>query len=95
MSKIVDIERYLMPQHILKEYIPCAWFSHKVLSTIVQKSSGQFIYPATVKYISSDRHQPVRRLEIALGMHPPRNDLPFTKVDAMYFGSVFRHSFFY
>ena len=87
-----DIERYLVDSferisttHPLKEYIPPAWPTHEVLSILVKKSSGQFIYAATVvKYISSNRHQPVRRLEIVLGMQPPRSDLPFAELDALY-----------
>ena len=87
-----DIEQYLMDSfhkisttHPLKEYIPPAWPTHKVLSTLVKKSSGQFIYAATVvKYISSTRHQPTRRLEIVLGMQPPRNDQPFAELDSLY-----------
>ena len=89
-----NIEQYLMDSfekismtHPLKEYIPPAWPMHEVLSTLVKKSCGQFIYAATVvKYISSNRHQPVRRLEIILGTQSPRNDLPFAELDALYLG---------
>jgi NACHT domain len=88
----VDIERYLTDSfhtisttHPLKEYIPPEWPTYKVLSSLVEKSSGQFIYAATVvKYISSDRHQPTRRLEIVLGMRPARNDVPFAELDGLY-----------
>ena len=87
-----DIERYLVDSfdkisltHPLNKYIPPAWPTQDVLSTLVEKSSGQFIYAATVvKYISSYRHQPVRRLEIVLGTQPARNDLPFAELDALY-----------
>jgi hypothetical protein len=73
--------------HPLKAYIPTPWPSHEVRSTLVQKSSRQFIYAATVvKYISSNRHQPTRRLEVILGMQPPRNDRPFAELDALYMG---------
>jgi len=89
-----DIERYLTDSfykisttHPLKAYIPTPWPTHAVISTLVQKSSGQFIYAATViKYISSDRHRPTRRLEVILGMQPPRNDRPFAELDALYMG---------
>ena len=89
-----DIELYLVDSfekisttHPLKEHIPPAWPTYEVLSTLVKKSSGQFIYAATVvKYISSNRHQPMRRLEIILGMQPARNDLPFAELDALYLG---------
>src|SRR5277367_4550667 len=89
-----DIERYLMDSfhnisttHPLKAYIPSAWPSYTVISALIQKSSGQFIYAATViKYISSHRHPPTRRLEIVLGMQPPRNDQPFAELDSLYLG---------
>lgn len=89
-----DIERYLVDSfhkisttHPLKEYIPPAWPPYEVLSTLLKKSSGQFIYAATVvKYISSIHHQPMRRLEIVLGTEPPRNDMPFAELDALYLG---------
>jgi hypothetical protein len=89
-----DIERYVMDSfhkisttHPLKEYIPPEWSAHNVLSTLVKKSSRQLIYAATIiKYISSNRHQPTRRLEIVLGMQLPRNDRPFAELDALYIG---------
>ena len=87
-----DIERYLIDSfhkisttHPLKEYIPRKWPTYKVLSDLVKKSSGQFIYAATVvKYVSSNRHSPTRRLEIILGMQPARNDVPFAELDGLY-----------
>ena len=66
--------------HPLKEYIPPEWRTHQVLSTLVKKSSGQFIYAATVvTYVSSIRHQPTYRLEVVLGMQA---DFP------LYLGSI-------
>jgi hypothetical protein len=87
-----DIERYLTDSfhtisttHPLKEHIPSEWPTYKVLANLVKKSSGQFIYAATVvKYVSSNRHQPMRRLEIVLGMQPTRNDVPFAELDGLY-----------
>ena len=85
------IERYLMDSfhkiattHPLKAYIPSKWPTNDVISTLVDQSSGQFIFAATVvKYIvSSNRHQPTRRLEIILGMQPSRNDRLFAELDA-------------
>ena len=82
---LVDSFEKISTTHPLKEHIPPAWPTYGVLSTLVKKSSGQFIYAATViKYISSNRHQPVQRLEIVLGTQPPRNDLPFADLDALY-----------
>ena len=89
-----DIERYLMDSfhkiattHPLKAYIPPTWPTENVLSTLVRKSSRHFIYAATaVKYISSNRHLPTRRLDIILGMQPSRSDRPFAELDALYKG---------
>lgn len=78
--------------HPHKSFIPESWPSDDVLNALVQKSSGKFIYPSTVaKYISSERHKPVERLKIVLGLKPPSsdNDLPFAELDALY-----RHIFF-
>ena len=79
--------RKIATTHLLKAYIPSAWPTINVISTLVRKSSGQFIFAATVvKYISSDRHQPTRRLEIILGIQPSQNDRPFAELDALYMG---------
>jgi hypothetical protein len=78
--------------HPHKSFIPESWPSDDILDALVQKSSGKFIYPSTVtKYISSERHKPVERLKIVLGLKPPSsdNDLPFAELDALY-----RHIFF-
>ena len=95
-----DIERYLTDSfhkisttHPVKEYISREWPTYKVLSDLVKKSSGQFIYAATVvKYVSSHRHHPTRRLEIVLGMQPARNDVPFAELDRLYLSIL---SFFF
>ena len=62
-EQYADIERYLTDSvsttHPLKAYIPPEWPTYNVLLNLVRKSSGQFIYAATVvKYVSSNRHQP-------------------------------------
>ena len=53
---------------------------------LVEKSSGQFIYPSTViKYIQHPRGKPDKRLEVILGISSPRvNDRPFAQLDALY-----------
>ena len=62
------------------------WPSNEHIRTLVLKSSGQFIYAATsVKYISSRRHRPTRRLDVVIGVVPPGpSDLPFAELDALY-----------
>jgi len=73
--------------HPHRSFIPQAWPSNDILGQLVRKSSGKFIFAATVaKYISSERHKPVERLEIVLGLKPPSSDtdLPFAELDALY-----------
>ena len=67
--------------HPMKRYLDHSWPSDVVLKSLVEKSSGQFIYASTVvKYI---RHQPADRV---LGIRPPRHvrELPFGELDALY-----------
>lgn len=67
-DKFYDIKT----QHPLRSHIPEGWPPTDSLSTVVRRSSGQFIYAATVvKYVESPRHRPVHRLEIVLGIRPP------------------------
>ncbi len=56
------------------------------ISKLIEKSSTQFIYPSTViKYIQHPRSRPNKRLEVVLGISPPRaNDRPFAQLDALY-----------
>ncbi|KAF9534082.1 hypothetical protein CPB83DRAFT_845074, partial [Crepidotus variabilis] len=73
--------------HPLKNDIPVSWPEDRIISKLVQKSSGQFIYASiAVKFISSPRHSPISRLEIILGVCPPTRsrDIPFAELDAIY-----------
>ena len=71
--------------HPMKAYIPASWPTQQTIDTLVERSSGQFIYVSTLmNFISSIRHRPIDRLEIALGLHPPRRQLPFVELDALY-----------
>ena len=79
--------RNIKATHPHRLFIPQAWPSNDVLGQLVRKSSGKFIFASTVaKYISSERHNPVERLKIILGLKPPSsdNDLPFAELDALY-----------
>jgi len=71
--------------HPRRTYIPPQWPLPAVSYQLVRKSSGQFIYASTViRYVSSIRHKPTDRLDIVLGIRPPRRDLPFSELDALY-----------
>jgi len=87
-----DIELFLADKfqeikstHPRRAYIPPHWPLPEIISQLIVKSSGQFIYASTViRYITSIRHKPTDRLDIALGIRPPQRDLPFSELDALY-----------
>ena len=72
--------------HPLRLTIPTSWPTQQALETLVRKSSGQFIYAATVvRFVESNRHRPTGRLDIILGIKPPGNNKsPFAELDALY-----------
>ena len=73
--------------HPMKAFLDPSWPSVDVLDILIRKSSGQFIYASTVvKYVSSIRHQPADRLNVVLGIRPPRSarEMPFGELDALY-----------
>ena len=84
---LTDKFRQIIDTHRMKHHLDDPWPSVDVLEGLVKKSSGQFIYASTVvKYISSIRHQPADRLDVVLGIRPPRDarDMPFGELDALY-----------
>ena len=84
---LTDKFRQVKNTHPMRRYLDHSWPSVEVLERLVQKSSGQFIYASTVaKYVSSIRHQPADRLNIILGIRPPRHahEMPFGELDALY-----------
>jgi len=72
--------------HPFKTRIPDIWPTPNVLDLLVRKSSGQFIYAATVVlFVQSIRHQPHHRLEVVTNLRPAQgSDLPFAQLDALY-----------
>ena len=73
--------------HPLRATIPISWPTEQSLEKLVRKSSGQFIYAATVvRFVESTHHRPTKRLEIILGIDPspPGNRNPFSELDALY-----------
>jgi len=91
-SSMEDIKLYFRDKfqqiretHIFKVSIPSSWPSQDQLDHLTSKSSGQFIYAATVVlYVESSRHRPQQRLDAILGLRPPFKDLPFSELDALY-----------
>jgi len=91
-ESIEDVEYFLSAKfdeikrtHPSRRHIPQDWPSSQAKADMVQKSSGQFIYPATIiRYISSPRHNPTLRLDVVLRLRPPSGESPFAQLDALY-----------
>jgi len=80
-AKFDEIKRI----HPSRRHIPHNWPSSQVKADLVQKSSGQFIYPATIiRYISSPRYDPIHRLDIILKLKPLSGESPFARLDTLY-----------
>ena len=70
--------------HPLISTIPVSWPTEDLLKTLVRKSSGQFIYAATVvRFVESKRHRPTARLKMILEISPGAMN-PFAELDALY-----------
>ncbi|KAF9471918.1 hypothetical protein BDN70DRAFT_520277 [Pholiota conissans] len=70
------------PHHHL---IPEMWPRPSDIDTLVEKSSGQFIYASlVVKYVSAPSDRPSRLLDVVVGLRPARRGLPFAELDALY-----------
>jgi len=80
-AKFDEIKR----THPSRRHISQDWPSSQAKEDLVQKSSGQFIYPATIiRYISSPRHNPTLRLDVVLRLRPLSGESPFAQLDALY-----------
>jgi len=87
-----DVEYFLSAKfdeikrtHPSRRHISQDWPSSQAKEDLVQKSSGQFIYPATIiRYISSPRHNPTLRLDVVLRLRPLSGESPFAQLDALY-----------
>ncbi|KAF8914413.1 hypothetical protein CPB84DRAFT_1841119 [Gymnopilus junonius] len=89
-----DIKKYLSDQfdviretHVLRSYLPSPWPTQEDIDTLVYKSSGQFVYAATVdKFVSSPRHNPAKRLVILLSQTSSSGTTkPFEYLDSLYY----------
>ena len=67
-------------------YLPSSWPNTGDMEVLVQKSSGQFIYAATViRYITRGNHGHEKRLNVVLEAKSPDNsNTPFAELDALY-----------
>ncbi|KAF8960137.1 hypothetical protein BDZ97DRAFT_1666289 [Flammula alnicola] len=82
-----DIRRFLQDSfdeiketHSLKAYLAPTWPSLDAMETLIEKSSGHFIYASiVVRYVKSPRHWPSDHLEVILGLRPALHDTPFAE----------------
>lgn len=72
--------------HLLRSRLPPNWPDSNAVRTLVQRSSGHFIYAATaMRYIQSPQHRPDERLDVVLGLVPARGgETPYAELDALY-----------
>ena len=81
-KEFVDIRR----MHRLGPHLPDGWPDPKFITSLVERSSGHFIYASTViRYIKCPKHHPDERLEVILRLRPPRKgDKPYAQLDELY-----------
>jgi hypothetical protein len=86
-----DIRHFLTSKfqelRLKRPHLPQSWPAMEDIDSLVEKSSGQFIYAATViRYIESRRHQPEDRLKTVLELKSSssKTDTPFAALDALY-----------
>ncbi|KAF9543062.1 hypothetical protein CPC08DRAFT_716810 [Agrocybe pediades] len=61
------------------------WPGDRIIDTLVLKSSGQFVYAATViRFVESTRHRPDHRLGVILNLRLVNGDHPFAQLDSLY-----------
>ncbi|KAJ7808168.1 hypothetical protein B0H14DRAFT_2261658, partial [Mycena olivaceomarginata] len=86
-----DVRTYLLTEfsRIHREHpstmrnIPTPWPSPEILETLVQNSSGYFIYASTViKFIDDEYSRPSKQLDIVLVPHDTAS--PFEALDQLY-----------
>ena len=67
------------------------WPDQNAISSLVERSSGHFIYASTViRYIQSPKHRPDDRLEVILRLRSSQDgDRPYAQLDELY-GLIFR-----
>ena len=89
----MDIHKYLGEEfekirqvHRVRRHLPQYWPDQEAIDSLVERSSGHFIYASTViRYIQSSKHRPDNRLQVILRLRPPQmGDRPYAQLDALY-----------
>ncbi|KAK7058096.1 hypothetical protein R3P38DRAFT_3547490 [Favolaschia claudopus] len=89
-----DIQRYLVDKfehirttHEAMRKVIHPWPEYDLINTLVEKSSGHFIYPSTlIRFIGDRDWNPLDRLDIVMGVGEPDTDSnsPFAALDQLY-----------
>ena len=81
----VDSFKALKNSHVLRSLLPSEWPTARDIDTLVRKSSGQFIYAATVvKFVKSTRRRPDEQLKVIFGLVETGKQTPYAELDALY-----------
>jgi hypothetical protein len=77
--------REIRRTHPLRQYL-ANWPHQDAINSIVERSSGHFIYASTViVFVQSPQHQPHDRLQVILGyQQPDKKDWPYASLDSLY-----------
>ncbi|PPQ87780.1 LOW QUALITY PROTEIN: hypothetical protein CVT25_008824 [Psilocybe cyanescens] len=82
---LIDSFRDIRKTHIMHDHLPDSWPSWEDIDKLVAKSSGQFIYAATIiRYVSSPQSNPFDCLKVIQGLLPVNDDRPYAQLDALY-----------
>ena len=72
-------------KHPSRAHLPTSWPSSEDIRTLVEKSSGQFIFASTAaKYVNSHHHWPPDRLKVIFGQSEPGQETAFAELDGLY-----------
>ncbi|KAF9521545.1 hypothetical protein CPB83DRAFT_865421 [Crepidotus variabilis] len=71
--------------HRHRRLLPSAWPPSNTIDLLLERSTGQFIYPSTaMKHIRNPKYLPHRRLQDILDLSTKCKDHPFTILDSLY-----------
>ncbi|KAJ7678029.1 hypothetical protein DFH06DRAFT_975449 [Mycena polygramma] len=100
ISRLLNIQQSFLDVHIYLEdelarvhrehwetmaMVPEPWPSHSILEKLTDKSSGYFVYAATVVRFIDDRDfRPTERLDMIMGIQTTESETPFAALDELY-----------
>ncbi|KAJ6465478.1 hypothetical protein C8R45DRAFT_1174101, partial [Mycena sanguinolenta] len=87
-----DVRKYLCDEfsrihreHSTMGNVASPWPAADVVESLVEKSSGYFIYVSTIiKFIDDKNHRPTQRLALVLEAYSTESESPFDALDRLY-----------